>query len=247
MIEIIPAIDVIDGNCVRLSQGEYESKKKYYDNPLDIAKIYEDLGVRRLHIVDLDGAKSSSPSNLHVLENIASNTSLDIQYGGGIKNEDSLKRVLDAGARRAICGSIAVTSPDMFVEWLHKYGYEHIILGADAKKGMIAINGWLDSSTVSVEDVISKFAPEELSQVICTDISKDGMLQGPSYDLYVKLQGSFPGIEITASGGISCMDDIVKLDDLNIRSVIVGKAIYEEAISFKQLRDYFERFSTTKK
>ena len=236
MIEIIPAIDIIGGQCVRLSQGDYDSKKVYYRDPLEIARIYQDLGVRRLHIVDLDGAKTASPCNLAVLERIAGNTSLDIQYGGGVKTAGSLQAVLQAGASRVICGSIAVLDPDSFIEWLDDYGPEHVILGADAKNGKIAINGWLESSSVGVEDIIRKFAPHGLSQVICTDISKDGMLKGPAFELYNRLQAAFPQIEITASGGISSVGDIRALDENGIRSVIVGKAIYEGAITFEQLR-----------
>lgn len=236
MIEIIPAIDIIGGQCVRLSQGDYDSKKVYYRDPLEIARIYQDLGVHRLHIVDLDGAKGTFPCNLSVLERIAGATSLDIQYGGGIKTAESLRAVLQAGASRGICGSIAVLNPDLFIEWLATYGPAHVILGADAKNGKIAINGWLQSSSVGVEDMIRKFIPYGLSQVICTDISKDGMLSGPSFELYNRLQGEFPQIDITASGGISSIEDIRTLDKYGIRSVIVGKAIYEGTITFEQLR-----------
>ena len=173
---------------------------------------------------------------MSVLERISTATTLDIQYGGGIKTSESLRSVLEAGASRVICGIIAVLNPDSFEEWLSVYGPEHVILGADTKNGKIAINGWLDSSTIGVSDIIRKFAPRGLSQVICTDISKDGMLSGTSFDLYNRLQSEFPDIEITASGGISSMSDIKTLDSNGIRSVIVGKAIYEGAITFEELR-----------
>lgn len=237
MIEIIPAIDIIDGECVRLSQGDYDRKSTYYKDPLDAAIKYEDCGVRRLHVVDLDGAKQSFPANLAVLERIASKTSLDIQYGGGIKSEEALKKVFESGAARAICGSIAVKSPELFAGWLEEFGPGKIILGADTKDGKVAINGWLEAVTVGVEELIRLFLPSGLTQVICTDISKDGMLTGPSTPLYIRLQKEFPGVEITVSGGISSMDDIIELDKAGLKSVIVGKAIYEGRITFEKLKE----------
>ncbi|MFI3265731.1 MAG: HisA/HisF-related TIM barrel protein, partial [Rikenellaceae bacterium] len=207
MITIIPAIDIIDGECVRLTCGDYNAKSSYYKDPLEVALKYEDCGLKRLHLVDLDGAKAQQPKNLKVLERIASSTSLELQYGGGIKSDEALSSVFDAGAMRAICGSIAVKEPQKFEQWLTKFGAEHIILGADTRDGKIAINGWLESSEVGVEELISRFAGFGLSQVICTDIAKDGMLQGPSTELYVYLQNIFPDIDITVSGGL----DLVRI------------------------------------
>lgn len=240
MITIIPAIDIIDGECVRLTRGDYSQKSSYYKDPLDVALRYEDCGLKRLHMVDLDGAKSKHPVNLRILERVASRTSLDIQLGGGIKSHDALRNVFNAGASRAICGSVAVTHPDLFEQWLGEFGAEKIILGADTKDGKVAIAGWLESSQVGVEQIIERFASAGLKQVICTDIAKDGMLQGPSTPLYIALQQQFAQIDITVSGGISSLEDIYSLDEHSLRSVIVGKAIYEGRISFDDLRKIAE-------
>ena len=237
MIEIIPAIDIIGGEAVRLSQGDYAQKTTYFKDPSDVAVMFRDAGIRRLHLVDLDGAKAAEPKNLAVLEKIVARTGMDIQYGGGIKSAKALKDVFGSGAGRAICGSIAVTAPDAFREWLTEFGAHKIILGADVKNGCIATHGWLESSEVSPQTLIGQFADNGLSQVICTDISKDGMLQGPTFSLYENLQKSFPNIDITVSGGISSMDDIMKLDEMGLRSVIVGKAFYEGRITLKQLEE----------
>lgn len=237
MIEIIPAIDIIGGECVRLSQGDYNRKSSYYKDPLDVALKYEDAGIRRLHLVDLDGAKAAKPVNLEVLERISSKTTLEVQYGGGIKSTEALDNVLVSGAKRAICGSIAVTSPELFEQWLADYGPGQIILGADTKDGRIAINGWLEQATMGVEELIERFRPHGLTQVICTDIARDGMLSGPSTPLYIKLQAMFPEIDITVSGGISSWEDIETLDKAGLRSVIVGKAIYEGHITFEMLKN----------
>ncbi len=237
MIEIIPAIDIIGGECVRLTQGDYAQKSVYYKNPADVAQKYADAGIRRLHLVDLDGAKASEPRNLHVLEEVVRRTRLDIQYGGGIKSAAALKSVLDAGASRAICGSIAVTAPEMFEEWLAEFGEAHIILGADTRdgRGGVATHGWLTTSQLTADDLIRRFAAKDLSQAIVTDISRDGMLSGPAFELYHDLQNEFPEVEITASGGISNIDDIRRLDARGTRSVIVGKALYENKITLKDL------------
>ncbi len=237
MIEIIPAIDIIGGECVRLSQGDYDQKTTYFKDPSEVAVRFRDAGIRRLHLVDLDGAKASAPKNLAVLEKVAARTGMDIQYGGGIKSAEALKAVFDSGANRAICGSVAVTKPDDFRRWLSDFGAGKVILGADVKNGFVATHGWLESSEVSAETLIEQFAGDGLSQVICTDISKDGMLQGPTFGLYEELQGRFPEIDITVSGGISSMDDILKLNDMGMRSVIVGKAFYEGRITLKQLEE----------
>lgn len=240
MIQLIPAIDIIDGKCVRLTQGDYNSKTVYGANPAETAKRYEGLGAKRLHVVDLDGAKASSPRNLAVLEKICSTTSLDVEWGGGIKTEQALKDVLASGAKRVICGSIAITDPETFAKWLLLYGAQHVILGADIRNGQIATHGWQQQSNVSAEELIDKFAKQGLSQVICTEISKDGMLEGPAFELYATLQKQFPEIDITVSGGISSMADIQKLDEMGLRSVIVGKAIYERRITLKELKQWFQ-------
>lgn len=236
MIEIIPAIDMIGGECVRLTQGDYDKKTTYYKDPLEVAKRYEDVGIRRLHLVDLDGAKASHPVNLRQLERIAVRTSLDIQYGGGIKTDQALRDVFNAGAKRAICGSIAVKSPELFARWLEVFGSGEVILGADVKDGKIAISGWLDTTEDSVEGLIEEFLHYGLSQVICTDISKDGMLAGPNFDMYTSLQERFSTVDVTVSGGISSMEDIYRLNELELRSVIVGKAIYEGKITMEDLK-----------
>ena len=225
MIEIIPATDIIGGQCVRLTQGDYASRKTYYRDPLEAAFRFEEAGIRRLHMVDLDGAKASEPRNLAVLERIAARTSLEVQYGGGIKSREALHSVFDAGARRAICGSVAVRRPDLFAAWLAEFGPD----------GAVAIEGWLESSTLSAPELIGRFIPQGLTQVICTDISRDGMLCGPSAAFYADLQGRFPTVEITVSGGISSMSDIEELDRQGLRSVIVGKALYEGRITLKDL------------
>lgn len=234
-IEIIPAIDIIGGQCVRLTQGDYDRRTVYSSDPVEVARSYEAIGIRRLHVVDLDGAKTAAPQNLDTLRKIATATTLDVQYGGGIKSGEALQAVLQAGANRAICGSIAITTPERFEEWLAAYGPEHIILGADTRAGKVAINGWLDSSETDVQTVIRRFAAQGLQQVICTDISRDGMLEGPNFGLYSTLQSEFPPVDITVSGGISSLDDITRLDAMNLRSVIVGKAIYEGRITLKDL------------
>lgn len=235
MIEIIPAIDIIGGECVRLTQGDYGRKTSYFKDPAEVAARYEEIGLRRIHLVDLDGAKASAPMNLKVLERVAARTKLDIQWGGGIKSADSLRAVLDSGANRVICGSVAVTDPEAFAQWLTVFGPEHVILGADVRDGKVATHGWLCESEWSVEALIDRFAPLGLSQVICTDISKDGMLQGPAFEMYERLQSRYSVINITVSGGVGSMDDILALNARGLRSVIVGKAIYEGRITLKEL------------
>ena len=235
MIEIIPATDIIKGECVRLTQGDYASRKTYYRDPLEAALRFEEAGIRRLHMVDLDGAKASEPRNLAVLERVATRTGLEVQYGGGIKSREALRSVFDAGAGRVICGSIAVREPERFAQWLPEFGPERLILGADIRDGAVAIQGWLENSALSAPELIERFLPQGLTQVICTDISRDGMLCGPSAAFYAELQNRFPGVEITVSGGISAMDDIRELDRQGLRSVIVGKALYEGRITLKEL------------
>ena len=236
MINVIPAIDLIDGKCVRLTKGDYNQKKQYDASPLDMALRYQDIGIRRLHLVDLDGAKSSSPKNLHVLEEIAIRTSLEIEWGGGIKSDQALYDAYNAGADYLIIGSVAVSKPDLFARWLDEYGGNRLILGADVNEGRVAINGWLKKSEQTIDALIDRFIPHGLREVICTDISKDGMLQGPTFDLYARLQAKYPEQDIIVSGGISSMDDIRRLNEMHLRHVIVGKAIYEGRITLEELK-----------
>ena len=240
MINVIPAIDLIDGKCVRLTKGDYNQKKQYDASPLDMALRYQDIGIRRLHVVDLDGAKSSSPKNLHVLEEIAIRTSLEIEWGGGIKSDQALYDAYNAGADYLIIGSVAVSKPDLFARWLDEYGGGRLILGADVNDGRVAINGWLKKSDQTIDALIDRFIPHGLSEVICTDISKDGMLQGPTFDLYARLQTAYPEQDIIVSGGISHMDDIRRLNDMGLRHVIVGKAIYEGRITLNELSQWLQ-------
>ena len=232
---ILPAIDLKDGNCVRLYKGDFDTVHKVAESAVETAKMFLSCGAEMIHMVDLDGAKASEPRNLAVLERIATKTSLELQYGGGIKSREALRSVFDAGARRAICGSVAVRQPELFAQWLTEFGPEHLILGADIREGVVAIQGWLEHSTLSAPELIEQFLPQGLSQVICTDISRDGMLCGPSAAFYAELQQRFPAVEITVSGGISSMADIEELDRQQLRSVIVGKAIYEGRITLKEI------------
>lgn len=241
MIRIIPAIDIISGKCVRLTQGKYSSVRTYSDDPVDMARRFRDKGIRKLHIVDLDGAKAYSPQNLGILERIVSATGMETEWGGGIKDRASLDSVLDCGASQAICGSIAVTRSEEFISWIEDHGPEKIILGADIRDGKVATHGWTEDSDSDAYGLIRKFIPHGLSQVICTDISRDGMLQGPSFGLYESLRRSFPGMAITASGGIASMDDIMRLDSLGIDNAIAGKAIYEGLISLEEIAEYNQK------
>ena len=238
---IIPAIDLMDGKCVRLTQGDYGQKKEYSADPLDMAKQYEDCGISRLHVVDLDGAKAKKPCNLAVLEKIAAGTSLDVEWGGGIKDSRALRSALDAGAGRIICGSIAVDDRDEFSSWLSAFGPSRIILGADVRDGKVATHGWLKDSGLSLDELMGWYVPEGLSQMICTDISKDGMLQGPDFGFYVSLKDAWPTVNVTLSGGISSMEDIVRAAELGLHSVIVGKAIYEGRINLKEIESWLLR------
>lgn len=240
MINVIPAIDLIEGKCVRLTQGDYNQKKQYDASPLDMAMQYEDIGIRRIHVVDLDGAKSSSSKNLHVLEAIATRTALDIEWGGGIKSDEALRDAFNAGANHLIIGSVAVNKPELFVRWLEMCGGDRLVLGADVNNGRVAINGWLEESEQTIEALIDYYRPHGLREIICTDIAKDGMLQGPSFDLYARLQEAYPEQDIIVSGGISCMDDICRLDEMGLRHVIVGKAIYEQRITLNELSRWLQ-------
>lgn len=240
-IKIIPAIDIIEGKCVRLSQGDYNQKTVYNENPLEVAKMFESAGMRRLHLVDLDGAKAKHIVNYKVLENIASKTGLIIDFGGGLKTDKDLEIAFNSGAAMVTGGSIAVKERETFLQWLETYGSEKIILGADAKDGKIAVSGWLEESEFLVIDFIVSYQKVGIKKVISTDISRDGMLSGPAFDLYTEIMKTLPEIEIIASGGISSMDDILKLDEMCVPGVITGKAIYEGKIDLKDI----ERFQLT--
>lgn len=230
MIEIIPAIDIIDGRCVRLSQGDYAQCRTYDASPVDMVRRYADCGVRRVHAVDLDGAKAAAPCNLRVLEQMAGIDGVAIEWGGGIKDDAALKAVFDSGAAHAVVGSVAAKQPERFSEWLQRFGGDRMVLGADVREGKVSVSGWLEDLELSIDELIGTFLPQGLSQVICTDISRDGMLQGPSFDLYTRLQAEYGNVDFTVSGGISSMDDVCRLDALGLRKVIVGKAIYEHRV-----------------
>lgn len=236
--EIIPAIDIIDGKCVRLAQGDYNRKTVYNENPLEVARMFEDAGIVRLHLVDLDGAREKHIVNYKVLEQIASRTELIIDFGGGLKSDKDLQIAFESGAEMVTGGSIAVKEPEIFLNWLATYGSEKIILGADVKNGNIAVSGWEEDTELAVMDFISEFHDKGIKKVISTDISRDGMLTGPAYDLYTEVIKTFPDVEIIASGGISSMKEIYRLADLNVPGVITGKAIYEGKISLKEIEDY---------
>lgn len=237
-MRIIPAIDIIDGKCVRLSKGDYDTKKIYNENPLEVAKEFEDHGIQYLHLVDLDGAKSKHIVNHKVLEQIASKTNLKIDFGGGLKTDEDLKIAFNSGANQITGGSIAVKNPDIFKSWLLKFGNDKIILGADAQNEKIAVSGWLEESDKELIPFVKEYQKEGISYVICTDISKDGMLEGPSFDLYKKMLTEINDIKLIASGGISTFDELPKLAELGCEGTIIGKAIYENRISLKQLEKY---------
>ena len=238
MIEIIPAIDIIDGKCVRLSQGDYDQKKVNNENPLEVAKMFESAGIRRLHLVDLDGAKAQHIVNYKVLEKISSGTSLVIDFGGGLKSDDDLRIAFECGASMITGGSIAVKNPDTFTAWIEKFGSEKIILGADVKNEKIAVGGWLETTNTDLLPFIRSFTAKGIDKVICTDISKDGMLQGPSVGLYRKILTEFPDLYLIASGGVSSMEDIKSLEKAGIPAVITGKAIYEGKIKMKEIENF---------
>ena len=237
-MRLIPAIDIIDGKCVRLSKGDYNTKKIYNESPLEVAKEFEAHGIQHLHLVDLDGAKSKHIVNHKVLEQIASQTSLKIDFGGGLKTDEDLKIAFESGANQITGGSIAVKDADVFRSWLTKFGADKIILGADANNEKIAVSGWLEESDQELIPFVQGYQKEGVSYVICTDISKDGMLQGPSFDLYQKMLNEIPNIKLIASGGISTFDELPKLAEIGCEGTIIGKAIYENRISMKQLEDY---------
>lgn len=241
-MRIIPAIDIIDGKCVRLSKGNYNTKKIYNENPLEVAKQFEAHGIQYLHLVDLDGAKSKHIVNHKILEEIAANTSLKIDFGGGLKTDEDLRIAFECGANQITGGSIAVKDPETFKSWLQQFGSDKIILGADAKDEKVAINGWTEDSDEELIPFIQKYLEEGISYIICTDIGRDGMLQGPSFDLYRKIleksQMSKNTLKLIASGGISTFNELPKLAEIGCEGVIIGKAIYENRISLKQLEKY---------
>lgn len=236
-MKIIPAIDIIDGKCVRLSKGNYNSQITYNQNPLEVAKTYEDHGIEFLHLVDLDGAKSNHIINYSILEIIASKTNLKIDFGGGIKTENDVNLAFNCGANQVTCGSVAVKQPEIFCEWILTYGSEKIILGADVRGKYVATDGWINTSNQSIFDFINFYKNKGIETVTCTDISKDGMLEGPSFKLYSKIIDAY-NINLVASGGVSEYDDILKLDDMGCYGIIIGKAIYENKISLKQLENF---------
>lgn len=237
-MRIIPAIDIIDGKCVRLSKGDYDTKKIYNENPLEVAKSFEAHGIQYLHLVDLDGAKSSQIVNYKVLEQIASKTNLKIDFGGGLKSDSDLKIAFESGANQITGGSIAIKQPEIFKSWIQQYGADKIILGADAMNEKVAISGWLEESKEEVIPFIQSYQQEGIQYVICTDISKDGMLEGPSFELYQRILEQTKDLKLIASGGISTFDELPKLAELGCEGTIIGKAIYEGRISLKQLENY---------
>lgn len=238
MIELIPAIDIIDGKCVRLSQGDYNSKKVYGENPVEIALRLKEHGIRRLHVVDLDGAASHHIVNYRVLEQIASRSSLVIDFGGGIKSDEDLRIAFESGAQMVTVGSIAVQQPECLYRWLQKYGAERIILGADVKDGKIAVNGWKEESTCELFAFLRDYVEKGIRKVICTDISRDGMLQGPSVELYKQIMEKEKELCLIASGGVGSMEDIHRLNEMRVPAVIFGKALYEGRITFKELEEF---------
>lgn len=239
-IELIPAIDIIDGHCVRLTKGDYKQKTVYHDSPADVAKKFEDLGFKRLHVVDLDGAKSKHIVNSAALKSITTATNLVVDFGGGIKTDDDICQAFEAGASMVTIGSVAVTQPKLFEGWLNTYGAERIILGADVRNGRISINGWKDNSNEFLLPFLEKYIRMGVKTVLCTEISKDGTLSGPAIPLYKEIMDTYPTLHLIASGGVSSMRDIECLNTTGIPSVVFGKAIYEGHINLKELWRWHE-------
>ena len=237
-MQIIPAIDIIEGKCVRLTEGDYAQKKIYNEDPLEVAKAFEGIGLMRLHLVDLDGAKAGQVVNWKVLEKIANNTELKIDFGGGIKTEATLKTVLDTGATYATIGSLAVKNELLFQEWIARFGAKVFMLGADVLDEKIAIGGWLEKTEISVFDFMRSYLDKGVKQIFCTDIKKDGKLQGPSIELYQKIIEQFPNLQLIASGGVSSLDDLIELEEIGCSAAIVGKAIYENKITISELANF---------
>ena len=235
MIELIPAIDLIDGKCVRLTKGDYNQKKVYNENPVEIAKGFEEMGFKRLHMVDLDGARSKHIVNVDVLKAITTETNLIVDFGGGIKSEEDIEKAFANGASMVTIGSIAVTQPELFLKWLDQYGAEKLILGADVKNGMISINGWKEDSAEQLLPFLKKYIDHGVKNVLCTEISKDGTLQGPALQLYQEIMAAYPQLHLIASGGVSSNEDIIALDQAGIPAVVFGKAFYEGKINIPEL------------
>jgi phosphoribosylformimino-5-aminoimidazole carboxamide ribotide isomerase len=237
-MQIIPAIDIIDGKCVRLTHGDYSQKTIYNENPLEVAKQFEDAGLQRLHLVDLDGAKAAAVKNWKVLEAIAGKTGLVIDFGGGIKSEKDVQIVFESGAALATVGSMAVKEEETFIAWIEKYSASKFLLGADVRDEKLTITGWTEKTDIWIYDFIQKYMEKGLTQIFCTDVSKDGALEGPSTELYKNIVEKFPELHFIASGGVSSIDDIYALQDINCGGVIIGKAIYEGRISLKDLKKF---------
>ena len=235
MIELIPAIDIIDGQCVRLTKGDYKQKKVYNDDPLTVAKEFEKIGFKRLHMVDLDGARSKHIVNDEILRRVTAETSLIVDFGGGIKSEEDIVKAFESGASMITVGSIAVTQPELFIQWMEKYGPEKMILGADVRNGMISINGWKKDSQISLLPFLKQYVEAGVKNVLCTEISKDGTLQGPAVTLYKEIMSAYPKLHLIASGGVSRKEDIDELESEGIPAVVFGKAIYEGRINLKEL------------
>lgn len=238
MIQIVPAIDIIGGRCVRLTRGDYALKKEYKASPVDAAKAFADCGVERIHVVDLDGAKASEPRNLSCLSEIASAVSCGVEWGGGISSSQALSSVFSAGATHAIIGSVAANDPELFGQWLSEHG-DRMILGADVRDGLVSVRGWQEQTRIGVEGLVGRFP--SLREVICTDIGRDGMLRGPATELYVSLRKAFPKLGITVSGGVASMDDVRALDGLGLDRVIIGKAFYEGRISLREIQEWSQK------
>lgn len=235
-MEIIPAIDIIDGKCIRLTQGDYAQKKIYNESPLEIALQFESIGIKRLHLVDLDGARQGKLINYPVLEKLASKTKLKIDYSGGISTNEAIEQVFSCGASIASIGSVAIKNKELFFSWIQKYGADQIILGADVKNEKIAINGWLQTTDILLLDFIKENTDKGVKTIFCTDISKDGLLQGPSIELYKKIKNKFPKLNLIGSGGVSNKEDVILLKEIGCSGIIIGKAIYEGTISMDELK-----------
>jgi phosphoribosylformimino-5-aminoimidazole carboxamide ribotide isomerase len=238
MMEIIPAIDLIDGACVRLEQGDFGKQTTYSSNPLEMAKRFEDSGLRRLHIVDLEGAKTGSPKHLHILEQITTATKLKVDFGGGVRDIPAMQSIIDAGAMMISIGSLALKNKDLMKQAIQKLGAKHFFLGADVRDEHITVSGWMEKSETHVFDFISDYEDLGVHNFFCTDVSKDGMLQGPSILLYTKLIHQFPNIRLVASGGVANFDDLVALQEINCAGAIVGKALYENRITLEELKPF---------
>ena len=237
-MQLIPAIDIINGKCVRLTQGDYNQKKEYAENPAAVAKTFEEAGIQKLHVVDLEGAKASKPVNLDSLRAITTETNLSVDFGGGVKSNEAIEAVFEAGAQQITAGSIAVKQPELVTDWIAQYGAEKIILGADVIGEQIATHGWQENSGVVLFNFLEQFVKQSIEYCICTDVSKDGLLQGPAFDLYARIMKEFPDLKLIASGGVSKLGDLKQLAELGVYGTIVGKAFYEGRISLEELAQF---------